>query len=79
MKNAETFATEIPTRWVGPLRVSGDSVAPGQPHAEISVPLATYETPLWPSVGRGASISREIEGGIRTTVIGERMTRSVLF
>lgn len=79
MKNAETFATEIPTRWVGPLRVSGDSVSPGQPHAEISVPLATYETPLWPSVGRGASISREIEGGIRTTVIGERMTRSVLF
>lgn len=79
MKNAATFATEIPTRWVGPLRVSGDAVAPGLPHAEISVPLATYETPLWPSVGRGASISREIEGGIRTTVIGERMTRSVLF
>lgn len=76
---AETFATEVPTRWVGPLRVSGDAVAPNAPHAEISVPLATYETPLWPSVGRGASISREIEGGIRTVVVDERMTRSVLF
>lgn len=79
MTHAETFATEIPTRWVGPLRISGDAVAAGQPHVEVSVPLATYETPLWPSVGRGASISRELEGGIRTTVIDERMSRSVLF
>jgi len=54
-------------------------VAPGGGHIEVSVPLATYETPLWPSVGRGASISREIEGGIRTVVIDERMSRSVLF
>ncbi len=61
MNQAETFATEVPTRWVGPLRVSGDAVAPNEPHTEVSVPLATYETPLWPSVGRGASISRELE------------------
>lgn len=79
MSTAGTFATEVPTRWVGPLRVSGDAVSPDAPYAEISVPLATYETPLWPSVGRGASISREIEGGIRTVVVDERMTRSVLF
>jgi hydroxymethylglutaryl-CoA reductase (NADPH) len=79
MTHAETFVTAIPTRWVGPLRVSGDAVAPNAPHTEVSVPLATYETPLWPSVGRGASISREIEGGIRTVVIDERMSRSVLF
>lgn len=79
MNTNETFATEVPTRWVGPLRVSGDAVAPTGQHIEISVPLATFETPLWPSVGRGASISREIEGGIRTVVVDERMTRSVLF
>ena len=79
MNDSDTFATAIPTRWVGPLRVSGDAVAPDAPHAEIAVPLATYETPLWPSVGRGASISREIPGGIRTVVVDERMTRSVLF
>lgn len=79
MNTAETFSTEVPTRWVGPLRVSGDAVAPNAPHEEISVPLATYETPLWPSVGRGASISREVDGGIRTVVVDERMSRSVLF
>ncbi|MGI6879860.1 hydroxymethylglutaryl-CoA reductase [Microbacterium sp. gxy059] len=66
-------ATPIPTRWVGPIRVSGNAV-----DGEISVPLATYETPLWPSVGRGARVSRLIEGGIRATVVSERMSRSVL-
>lgn len=79
MNQAETFATEVPTRWVGPLRVSGDAVARNAPYTEISVPLATYETPLWPSVGRGASISRELPTGIRTVIVDERMTRSVLF
>lgn len=70
----ETLVTEIPTRWVGPLRISGNAVT-----GELEVPLATYETPLWPSVGRGARISRKIPGGIRAVVLGERMTRSVLF
>lgn len=79
MNHAETFSTGVPTRWVGPLRVSGDAVAPDAPYAEISVPLATYESPLWPSVGRGASISRELESGIRTVIVDERMSRSVLF
>lgn len=65
--------TPIPTRWVGPIRISGDSV-----NEEVEVPLATYETPLWPSVGRGAKVSRLVEGGIRATVVGEKMTRSVL-
>lgn len=79
MPNQETFATEIPTRWVGPMRVSGEAFSATGGYEEVSVPLATYETPLWPSVGRGASISREITGGIRTVVVDERMTRSVLF
>ncbi|MBP8919432.1 MAG: hypothetical protein KBG85_06980 [Micropruina sp.] len=70
----ETLVTEIPTRWVGPLRISGNAVT-----GELEVPLATYETPLWPSVGRGARISRKIPGGIRAVVLGERMTRSTLF
>lgn len=66
--------TPIPTRWVGPIRFT---------HAdgteEVEAPLATYESPLWPSVGRGARLSRSVPGGIRTVVIDERMTRSVLF
>ncbi|GAB2568315.1 hydroxymethylglutaryl-CoA reductase [Leucobacter ruminantium] len=79
MNDPGTFSTEVPTRWVGPLRISGDAIAKGEPYAEVSVPLATYETPLWPSVGRGASISRELDAGIRTVVVDERMTRSSLF
>lgn len=74
MTTAATEVTAIPTSWVGPLRVSGEHV-----EGELDVPLATYETPLWPSVGRGARISRQVEGGIRTVVTGERMTRSTLF
>jgi hydroxymethylglutaryl-CoA reductase (NADPH) len=65
--------TPIPTKWVGPIRVSGNAV-----EGEHEVPLATYESPLWPSVGRGARISRMIEGGIVSTVVDERMTRSVV-
>ncbi|WP_225734913.1 hydroxymethylglutaryl-CoA reductase [Pseudoclavibacter endophyticus] len=68
-----TEVTPIPTSWVGPIRVSGNAV-----DDEVRVPLATYETPLWPSVGRGARISRLVEGGIQVTVVDERMTRSVI-
>lgn len=72
-RHEETLVTAIPTSWVGPIRVSGDTVS-----GEYRVPLATYETPLWPSVGRGARVSRAVERGISVTLLGERMTRSVL-
>ncbi len=65
--------TPIPTRWVGPLRLTGEVTG------EQEVPLATYETPLWPSVGRGARLSRLVPDGIQVTVVDERMTRSSLF
>lgn len=68
------LAAAIPMRWVGPIRISGNVL-----DDELKAPLATYETPLWPSVGRGARISRMVEGGIRATLIDERMSRSVLF
>lgn len=71
---SDTTYTAIPTRWVGPIRLSGNAVT-----GEFDVPLATYETPLWPSVGRGAKVSRLVDGGIVATVVDERMTRSVLF
>ena len=70
---SDALFTPIPTRWVGPLLLSGEV------EGEQSVPLATYESPLWPSVGRGARVSRLVAGGIRTTVVDERMTRSSLF
>jgi hydroxymethylglutaryl-CoA reductase (NADPH) len=62
----------IPLQWVGPIKIIGSEVA-----GEIEVPLATYETPLWPSTNRGASICRKA-GGIRTVILDDRMTRSVL-
>src|SRR5699024_2719125 len=67
-------AAAVPLSWVGPMRLSGNVIT-----GEQKVPLATYETPLWPSVGRGARISRLIEGGIATTLVSERMSRSVFF
>ncbi|WP_306205425.1 hydroxymethylglutaryl-CoA reductase [Actinoplanes sp. RD1] len=62
----------VPMKWVGPLRISGNVT-----HCETEVPLATYESPLWPSVNRGARISRMVERGIVATLVNERMTRSV--
>lgn len=59
-------------RNVGPVKLVGDFV-----DAEVMVPLATYETPLWPSVGRGAHVTR-LAGGIKTTLVDERMSRSIL-
>ncbi|WP_278264486.1 hydroxymethylglutaryl-CoA reductase [Nocardia sp. AG03] len=63
----------VPLQWVGPLRITGNVVDDA-----VEVPLATYETPLWPSVGRGAKISTLAERGIVATLIDERMTRSIL-
>ena len=62
----------VPMKWVGPVRISGNVA-----QVETEVPLATYESPLWPSVGRGAKISRMVEAGIVATLVDERMTRSV--
>lgn len=64
----------VPLSWIGPVRISGNVM-----NDEVKIPLATYETPLWPSCGRGAKVSRMIEGGITCTFVGEKMTRSVIF
>ncbi|KAA0874983.1 hydroxymethylglutaryl-CoA reductase [Nitrincola tapanii] len=73
MKSHKILQAPIPMRWVGPLHITGQTLS-----EKISVPLATYETPLWHSVGRGARVSALTEKGIVTQVIDERMTRSVL-
>ena len=62
----------IPMMQVGPVRLCGPEV-----EAEVLVPLATFETPLWPSVERGARVTARA-GGIRAVVFDERMSRSVL-
>lgn len=64
----QPFAS-IPMKTIGPLRLIGDV------EDEIMVPLATYETPLWPSVNRGARVC-SAAGGIRVTLLNEHMSRS---
>jgi hydroxymethylglutaryl-CoA reductase (NADPH) len=72
MKQHKILQAPVPMRWVGPLKITGNAL-----QDKLSVPLATYETPLWHSVGRGARLSTLTEG-ILTTIIDERMTRSIL-
>ncbi|MDP6191002.1 MAG: hydroxymethylglutaryl-CoA reductase, partial [Gammaproteobacteria bacterium] len=59
-------------RFVGPLNIQGQGWSD-----KVAVPLATYETPLWHSVGRGARVSMLCDG-IKTTLVDERMSRSIL-
>ncbi|WP_293265336.1 hydroxymethylglutaryl-CoA reductase [Neptunomonas sp.] len=72
MKSHKILQAPVPMRWVGPLKISGHVL-----DEKLSIPLATYETPLWHSVGRGARVS-VLTDGIKTTVVDERMTRSIL-
>jgi len=62
----------VPMRFVGPIKIAGQGWTD-----KVKVPLATYEIPLWHSVGRGARVSVLCDG-IKTTVVDERMTRSIL-
>ncbi|MEM9969253.1 MAG: hydroxymethylglutaryl-CoA reductase [Pseudomonadota bacterium] len=72
MKQRNQEITPIPTEWIGPIAITGNVM-----NEQVSVPMATYETPLWPSTGRGARVSRQA-GGVRCTLVDERMTRSVV-
>lgn len=70
MQNCQT-QVNIPMKWVGPIKIVGEL------NTEVSVPMATFETPLWPSTNRGAKISR-LSAGIAVTLIDEKMTRSIV-
>ncbi len=59
-------------RFIGPMRITGPVV-----DEEISVPLATFESPLWPSTHRGAMVSKQTDG-IKVVIAGDKMTRSIL-
>lgn len=59
-------------RTIGPVKITGPIL-----EEEVLVPLATFETPLWPSTNRGATVSK-LAGGINSVVVEESMTRSVL-
>ncbi len=64
----------VPMQWVGPILLKDGA---SQSTEEVSVPLATYESPLWPSTNRGAKVTR-LAGGLTATVIQDFMTRSIV-
>ena len=59
-------------QYIGPMLITGPVM-----NEEIRVPLATFESPLWPSTNRGARVSL-VSGGISAVIVDERMSRSVL-
>lgn len=65
------MTANIPMSVVGPIRIVGNTL-----NETVSVPLATYETPLWPSVQRGAKLSQLCDG-ISVTLVSACMTRSI--
>jgi hydroxymethylglutaryl-CoA reductase (NADPH) len=72
LNSSNSQFAQIPMQSVGPFKLIGDWQID-----DLMVPMATYETPLWPSVARGARVTAHA-GGIRVTLIDERMTRSIL-
>jgi len=67
-----TASAHIPLKFIGPMKIVGDEV-----NTDVKVPLATFESPLWPSTQRGARLST-LAGGIQTTIVRDGMTRSIL-
>ena len=77
-KSPKVTHASVPMRFVGPMKISAQASLDPAWQAKVAVPLATYEIPLWHSVGRGARVSTLCVEGIKTTLIDERMTRSIL-
>jgi hydroxymethylglutaryl-CoA reductase (NADPH) len=73
MKKETILTTPVPLRLVGPVLINSEDGS-----FEVDVPLATYESPLWPSVRRGAAVTK-YAGGITTTITHDAMARSVVF
>ncbi len=64
--------TIIPTKIVEDIHIVYDGK-----HENVSVPLATFETPLWYSVRRGARVSQK-SGGISVHIVQDSMARSII-
>jgi hydroxymethylglutaryl-CoA reductase (NADPH) len=67
-----SLSTPIPTKFVGPILIKAATW-----QAEVDVPMATFETTLWPSTNRGAEVTKAA-GGINVTLLSNCMTRSIL-
>jgi hydroxymethylglutaryl-CoA reductase (NADPH) len=78
MMQKTTTSTRVPTRFVGPMHFYAMN-DPYQSVSNVSIdaPIATYETTLFHSIGRGAKITR-LAQTMQTTVLSDQMTRSLL-
>ena len=65
-------AAIVPLEFVGPIKIIGKEVCD-----EVKVPMATFESPLWPSTNRGAKATFAA-GGIKATLVDDRMSRSIV-
>ncbi|MBP3194575.1 MAG: hydroxymethylglutaryl-CoA reductase [Cardiobacteriaceae bacterium] len=65
--------TPIPTKWIEGIKIRGNVI-----NETISAPLATYETPLWNSVRRGARATSAEDNAISVFVENSTMSRSVI-
>ncbi|MCD8525102.1 MAG: hydroxymethylglutaryl-CoA reductase [Gammaproteobacteria bacterium] len=63
----------IPMKIVGPIAIHGEEFS-----GHVSVPLATYETPVWATVARGARMTHYCENGIGAIITQDCMTRSIV-
>ncbi len=73
MKFTDTkVKTIIPTKIIGPINLVYEGVKEA-----VSVPMATFETPLWHSTKRGALVSQK-SNGIKVFVSDDCMTRSII-
>ena len=68
--SSELFFAKIPLQWVGPVRIRSSLFS-----KDVELPLATFESPLWPSCQRGAKACQRA-GFIDITILDDRMTRS---
>lgn len=72
MNQLKQTSTIIPTRIVGPIKIVSNEFT-----GEVKISLATFESPLWFSVNRGARVAKN-SGGIKAVIVHDCMTRSIL-
>ena len=70
--DSTTIDTVIPTKIVDGICMNYEGQC-----EEIRVPLATFESPIWHSLKRGALMSQK-SGGINVVVVDDCMTRSII-
>lgn len=75
---SKNLITAVPTRVIGPLHFKAlNGLHFKAQDQAIEVPLSTFETTLFPSVSRGAKVSRLTEN-LTVTLLSDGMTRSLL-